>query len=112
MTYPSQVSPSPCCTLGPFLTPHLASCLSQSNQAYPECEGEGGAGEHLRAERVLTALRAGHAGEGRVQGRGHPGELDPPGAPLGLGTSSEGTRFWGEWGLSVDGLPYSLAEWP
>lgn len=98
--------------LPPPLTPHLASCLSQSHQAYPERAGEGGASEHLCAERVLTALRAGHAGEGQVQGRSHPGELDPPGSALGLGTSSEGTRFRGEWGLSIDGLPYSLAEWP
>lgn len=78
---------------------HPASCLSQSHQAYPECAGEGRADQHLRAERVLTALGAGHAGEGRVEGRRHPGERGPPGGALGLETSSEGTRLRDERGF-------------
>lgn len=69
----------------PSLHPlHLLS-LSQSHQACPECAGQGGAGEHLCAERVLPALGAGHAGERRGQGRGHPGEPAPPGGSLGWG---------------------------
>lgn len=111
--WPTQVRfplPHPASS-GPFLTPHLASCLSQSHQAYHECAGEVGAGEHLCAERVLIALSAVHAGEGRVQGRSHPGELDPPGASSGLGTSLEGTSHRDEWGLSIDNLSYSWAEW-
>lgn len=102
------MSSSAHCILGPFLTPHLASRLSQSHQAYPERAGEGRAGEHLCAERLLTALGAGHAGERRVQGRSHPGELDPPGGSLAVGPSSERTSHRDEWGLSIDS---SLTPW-
>lgn len=71
-------------TLHPWALPHSTpgSRLSQSHQAYPECAREGGAGEHLCAERVLTALSASHAGERRVQGGRHPGERAPPGGSL------------------------------
>lgn len=75
------------------LTPpslHPSHLLSQSHQACPECAGEGGAGEHLCAERVLPALGAGHAGERRGQGRGHPGEPASPDGFLGWGHTQKG----------------------
>lgn len=75
------------------LTPpslHPSHLLSQSHQACSECAGEGGAGEHLCAECVLPALGAGHAGERRGQGRGHPGEPAPPAGSLGWGHVQKG----------------------